>query len=255
MMTIINNIYYPYVFERNEFLGKSVATIDVSYSDRRIISIYDSSTAREHKFDEEHSVFFVNRFIQNSLQTIPTWNLLHGAALVVNGKTVLFLGKSESGKTTLTAYLMFVMRQTYISEDILIINYERNELTPFPRSLNLRYGTQELLRDVYSFEIPNVSHERLGSYDRLICKPGNVMNDVSQIDCIVLLQRGKPTTYCTFELIEKNKIDILLNSCFIPTNILDNFKSSILLAEKNTLYQARYGDLNSFYEKLSELIQ
>jgi len=192
--------------------------------------------------------------IQNSLGTVPSWNLLHGAALVVNGKTVLFLGKSETGKTTLTAYLALMMRQAYISEDILIINYEKNELTPFPRDLHLRHGTPQLLKDSYNFIVPNIRLEKLGEYERLTCRAENVMRNACRIDCFILLERNKPKDYCTFELIEKDKADIFLNSCYLPRNIVDNFKSSILLSEKNPIYLARYGDLSSFYENLNKLL-
>jgi len=253
-MSIINSTYYPYTSIRNDYADKSVVTIDVSYVDRMVVATYCGYGAVKWELDEELAVSAVNHFIQNNLRTMPSWNLLHGAALAINGKTVLFLGRSEAGKTTLAAYLAFVMEQSYISEDMLIINYEKNELTPFPRNLNLRHGTLQLLKDAYSFELSRVSSQKLGNYDRLICKPTRVVEDARHIDCIVLLQRGSPTDCCAFELINKNKIDILLNSCYIPTNIMDNLKCSILLAEKNTLYLARYGDLDSFYEKLCELL-
>jgi len=254
LISIINSIYYPYVSERNEYPDKPVVSIDVSYA-KGSISMYSGCDAEEWKLDEMYAVTAVSRFVQNNIQTIPQWNLLHGAALIVNGKTVLFLGRSETGKTTLTAYLTVMMKQLYISEDILIINYEKNELTPFPRDLNLRHGTIQLLRDTYSFEFPNIIPEKLGIYDRLIYKPENIVSEINRIDCIILLQRNDPTDCCTFELIDKSKIDIFLNSCYIPTNIVENFKSSIHLAEKNNLYLARYGDLGSFYEKLSELLK
>lgn len=76
----------------------------------------------------------VERIIERYFIFEDDWNVYHGAAFSIDGITFLFLGKSQSGKTTLSAFLAWQKNVTYLAEEYVIINIKTKEVIPTPHS-------------------------------------------------------------------------------------------------------------------------
>ncbi len=72
---------------------------------------------------------------------------LHGAAVEWEGKAVLFLASTNSGKTTLASYLAG-RGFGYITDDCSLLDRASNLVHPFPSPIHLREGGLEVLRRV-----------------------------------------------------------------------------------------------------------
>ena len=63
--------------------------------------------------------------------------LLHGGAVAKNGEGSLFLGESGSGKSSLTL-AMLERGYQYYTDDLVIIDPKKAELSPFPKPFSLK---------------------------------------------------------------------------------------------------------------------
>lgn len=70
---------------------------------------------------------------------------LHAATVEFNGKVYLLAGKTESGKSTLTAFLCS-NGCGYYSDDLAIINQKTLQVSPYPRPIHLRQGGLSVLQ-------------------------------------------------------------------------------------------------------------
>lgn len=67
---------------------------------------------------------------------------LHGAAVALNGKGLVFLGKSRAGKSTLSLHLIQRGYQ-FITDEVVLLDPITKCLKPFPRNLLVRRATFE----------------------------------------------------------------------------------------------------------------
>ncbi|MBS1955861.1 MAG: hypothetical protein JST89_16880 [Cyanobacteria bacterium SZAS-4] len=70
-----------------------------------------------------------------------------GCLITPNGKRVLIVGRSGAGKSTTTMALALAYDWKVIAEDILLIDFNKDELITFGAPFSLKPGTKELLRD------------------------------------------------------------------------------------------------------------
>ena len=79
-------------------------------------------------------------------QTLENWICLHAAAVAnQSGDAILLVGTSGSGKSTL-ALKLAQMGLTYLGDDSLILDLDRQEILPFPAAANLKPGAWEIYR-------------------------------------------------------------------------------------------------------------
>lgn len=68
------------------------------------------------------------------------------AVLSTKGQLVLISGPSHSGKTTLTLTMSLAHGWKIVSEDIVLIDLETNQIIPFARPLSLRQDTRDKIK-------------------------------------------------------------------------------------------------------------
>ncbi len=77
-----------------------------------------------------------------------------GCLITPNGKRVLIVGRSGAGKSTTTMALALAFGWKVVAEDILLIDYEKDELITFGAPFSLKPGTKELLQEAIG-KVPN----------------------------------------------------------------------------------------------------
>jgi hypothetical protein len=91
--------------------------------------------------------------ISQALGAITNHVAFHAAALTREGATILIVGKSGAGKTTLTLGLMGRGWRP-LSDDLVLVDPATLALKPFPRCFHLDNSTRELIANSVSLEWP-----------------------------------------------------------------------------------------------------
>ncbi|MCK5759458.1 MAG: hypothetical protein KAH14_10230 [Clostridiales bacterium] len=73
------------------------------------------------------------------------YTLLHAAAVALDKTAFILAGKTQSGKSTLTAYLCN-NGFTYLTDDITVIDNKTLEVLPYRKSIMLRQGSLDVLK-------------------------------------------------------------------------------------------------------------
>ena len=113
------------------------------------ICIYcdQSKLSREYQYKHQcvfdsNWIFKLVNFLDVVYSIILKSNVFHGNCIIVNKKTILILGDRNTGKTTLTKYLLEHNPDSYlVGEDSLYIN--SNKIFGFGGLLLMRHNTGE----------------------------------------------------------------------------------------------------------------
>ena len=122
--TTLLSVFEPYACESNQVTDS--VTIDLTCKDcieiqQVINTIYETS------------------------KPIPDYTLLHAAAVALDKTAFILAGKTQSGKSTLTAYLC-TNGFTYLTDDISVIENRTLEVLPYRKSIMLRQGSLDVLK-------------------------------------------------------------------------------------------------------------
>lgn len=107
--------------------------------------------------------------------------VLHGSAVLINGKAIIFCGNKGQGKSTLAAYLAS-QGCSIISDDVCALNYDKKSISirpAFPRiklyedALNYLGNTSEKYVKVHP-DVPKYICEMDGSFVNRSCKVGSI---------------------------------------------------------------------------------
>lgn len=249
---ILSEILQPYIYEEkidNSCIDKQYGNLDT-----HDIVIGVEGAYKKYKLEENTAIGQTCRILQGIQRSINPWNLYHGAAMHIKGKTIVFLGDSGTGKTTLIAYLLNTSKESmYLSEDVLIINSENNMLIPYPRPLLLRREGKNLLQEKYCISFDYASCIAYGEYFRYVIKSSSIFEKKYTVDGYIKLKRNESEHFYVDKIIE-NRGDTILSSCYLPNNIRNNVISSIKLANRSRLYEISYSDLDLFAKKLYNII-
>lgn len=90
-----------------------------------------------HSAAIEISSEIINKFVHNSEKLL----FLHAGAVQKNGKVVIIVGQSKSGKTSLVSNLINQYGFTFLSDEIVPIDLETGFVLSFRRSLSIRNET------------------------------------------------------------------------------------------------------------------
>ncbi len=119
---------------------EAVYRIDVRGGDYRILPA-DKQGEPLYETDDRSDLYWwlENALCIGALGRIKDLLLIHGAAVERDGKALIFLGKSYSGKSTLTMHLL---RSGYrlLSDEVILLDPKTLKLRPFPRNLLVRQG-------------------------------------------------------------------------------------------------------------------
>ncbi len=74
------------------------------------------------------------------------YTLLHAAAVAIKDKAFILAGKTQAGKSTLTAYLCSIGFE-YITDDITIVDNKNCKIIPYRKRIMLRDGSRQLFKN------------------------------------------------------------------------------------------------------------
>ncbi len=122
----------------------------------------------------------------------PNVLALHGAAIAHNDRSILFLAATNSGKTTLTSYLVSKGFR-YITDDCILLNKATFSVSPYTTPLHLRHGSLDVLRkyDVLPEKLQFLDEP---SFTRYIYTPTNCSIRSLPIERIFFLTRTESIT-------------------------------------------------------------
>lgn len=250
---VIKRIYQPYVVgdaKEKESVLKVYISIKESY-----MLIKNGNRSKRMDIKNESVISNICGFIQLAQKSVMPWNLYHGAAMCIKGKTVVFLGASGTGKTTLIAYLSKMIEESYyIAEDVLIINCKENCIYPYPRPLHLRKGGKELLEETYNIDLGVEVEEYFGEYQRYILDLRAAASREYSVDYYINLIRDENAAESIWSRVETKKYETLLYSSYLSGNIMNNLICSDQLADRAVVYEVRYSNLELLKKALINML-
>ncbi len=147
------------------------------------------------KSDDQAGEGIELQIIENNLYSLTkikeNFLALHSAVVEKSGKAYLFLGATQAGKSTLTAYLCN-NGLNYYSDDIAIIDQNTLRVYPYPRAIQLRDGGAEVLKNngINLDDCPVFSY---GDIKRIVLTPKLPASSVSsaEIGGIFFIKRSE----------------------------------------------------------------
>lgn len=249
----LRKCYEPYVFAHMERM-REVYEIIVDFASG-FMRISKGSKSRTTGVDVRDSVSQVCGILQCCQRSVFPWNLYHGAAINVNGKTLVLLGSSGAGKTTAIAYLLELWKESvYLSEDVLIIDSAKNRLFPFPRPIHMREDGLSIIRENCHLPLSDAVPCQYGNYCRYLIERKQPDMMPYPICCYIKLQRDGRAEQCRLKRTDGNITGELISSCYSAGNIRNNFLCSAQLSGKIDLFEIRYSELGKLADKLKQLI-
>lgn len=170
---------------------------------------------------------------------------LHGAAVEHNGTAHLFIGKTQSGKTTLTSYLVS-NNFGYITEDCILIDMYSLNVIPYHTPIHLREGGLNILKQL-KVPVEKMDLLRISDSDiRYVFSPDYETERMVPISNVYFINRNA-SSYSLSIMNESDKIISLLTSLFSPRPIDKNILRAI-----SRLTSFRFSQLS--YKDVSEVI-
>ncbi len=138
-------------------------------------------------------IHVIHNIIFHNTVYLETVFPLHGGGVVLNGESYLFLAASQTGKSTLIAYLT-KSGFRYINDDIILIDMHSMSVLPYITPMHLRPESLSILNN-YScfFAGKNVTFE---GYNRIIYTPDTFADTKVKIKSIFFLERTESKNSC-----------------------------------------------------------
>ena len=170
---------------------------------------------------------------------------LHGCAVEVDGKAQLFLARTGTGKTTLTAYLSH-KGYPYINDDCILIEMDSLSVVPNQAPIHIRPDSIRVLKRygcaVNGTEI-NIEH-----IHRVIYTPKISVKKPLSIGSVCYLVRNESENFCT-SVQPVDAVQLIMSSLASPTaNDIRRLQCAIQLAHQCKL--VTYADMNYVVELL-----
>lgn len=219
----------------------AISVWEISFFSREKIVLYESKSCAVT--DDNEAIVEILRVIRENLVFDEWWCSFHGLAVQLKEKSVLFLGESQAGKTTLAAFLSTQRDVLIISDDIVIINCLTKEVETLRYPLRVREASYDLLTKEYNCQLKEgVS---LWNGKRIIAVPysNETRTVLKHAFCI---QRG-----CDEIHIEEVGVDKYIMNAFCHTNIRDNIRCSVALHNILPVKMLMYSDMRDLYEYMS----
>lgn len=129
----------------------------------------------------------VAKHLQRSRKLNPGYFAMHAAALYREGQTYVFLGKTNTGKTTFVMSLIANGYQ-YITDDCVVVDLDTRKIVPYYQPLKLRKGGIDVLIE-NDIHIPELRHVFDSIIDRYIYYPLNSIKEMLDVTDIFQLER------------------------------------------------------------------
>lgn len=214
---------------------KHMEHYDVLYADNRYKTI-----------DPIKTLF---KLYMNEIYNIKNYYLFHGAAIELNKKTILLLGHTHMGKSTLTAYIL-KMGGAYLTDDCVMISNKSIMVCPFTLPIHLRKGGVELLSTY--FDDFNKYIRKLKFTDRYIYNDQSNCNTSRKIHAVVFITLDSIKN----SMVPLNNVESFLQltlSACIPYDLTNHYLDFISKLSMLPSYKVKYGKLENLYELLLDL--
>lgn len=171
---------------------------------------------------------------------------LHGAAVAKEGAANVFLAPTQTGKSTLTTFLIN-RKFKYITDDCVLIDKKSWMVFPCPIPICLREGGCLILKNNgVSVDVKKLQYR----YDdfitnRFVFLPNcdAVSNEPLELGKVFFIERST-TTNSTVELSHFDKVQLMIQSPMIPYKITKEYIGFIMSFCKKPMQKIIYRDLS-----------
>lgn len=198
----------------------------------------------------EKMISYIESFLIKRTIVEKNYLMLHGGAIESDDKAYLLLADSCGGKSTATSFLC-MNGFRYITDDRIIINTQTSKVIPFPKTIMLRTGTVDLLKNQYGIEIQSMRYKYRG-LERDFFRPMNVSLGSPSIAHIYILRCSKDANIeLHIEEVDRNsRVKYLLMSSHTTSNLANVRDFSRLASENMSIIH--YSNLNDLKRVLQE---
>ena len=238
IITDIENIYESLIFKYGRY-----ATIYVNDKiPNNIIEAYKNENGYTVKYKNE--VYNVISAIQAIIELIGKGRkydgsvyAMHGAAVEKDGQAYLFLARTGTGKTTLTAYLT-LKGFGYMTDDCILVNKADLTVSPCSTPIQMRQGGVDVLKGC----LPNFSEELSQVSDRYALFPGRCIERTLSIKEIFFINRTDTNEIRELSSMEKNQL--LLKSSLTEHKLNADILRFVSKLSKVKCSELKYRDMD-----------
>jgi hypothetical protein len=172
----------------------------------------------------------------------------HGSSIAYNKRAIVFLAKTNTGKSTLVSYLTNKGLK-YITDDCVIINRTNLMVYPYTTPLHLRAGGVQILRQNH-IELPKMCLMEDCSIKRYVYMPRESVADSIQLGDLFFIIRTL-TDNRVDEMKMSEKIIKLMESASTKYKITSDYISFIAMLSKRPIRKIYYSDMQYVYEVIT----
>ena len=199
-------------------------------------------------FSEKKALGFVIRYVLEIIgRETPNCLFLHGGCIEYKGETYCFLGKTKSGKSTLTHYFCENIDCKYLTDDLICLN-EKNECIPFLKPIFLREN-KYIGRKTESIVIEYQDDVRYCLVPRCLVD----LSENYKIDNIVILERNLGENPKLYKLSGAEAFMSIWGNMHNSDNMAKKRRVSIELAKSANVYHLQYNEISIDFDDILKL--
>lgn len=184
-----NDTFYKRLHPVFEYLyvdnpdGKHMVSVDFSKSDD-LWEVYWNNTPLEVAiYEEKLATFLQEKMMTSTYQSKRYLISLHAGAVEKNGNVIIMPAVSESGKTTLTATLLYHGFNLF-SDEVTTLDYN-GCVHPLPFCMNIKEGSWKILSQMYPCLIDGEIYSRFDGQNIRFLPPVNMYIDQQKANHII----------------------------------------------------------------------
>lgn len=238
-------------------------TITVLYGKYCIPTI--STENVDIKIEKQYDYFLVTQG-QNSIKTTDPLQALesmifescdiqdgifaiHAGAVAYKERAFIFTASTNTGKTTLTAFLSLNGFE-YVTDDCVLIDMQNQDVYPYHKPIHLREGGFQVLKK-YNAEPSDYKYIDIQSLQRYIFTPFAVSKDVLKISELFFIERTNDVNSIT-KIAAFDAMRRLMESPIKPYKLTSDYLRFLQsISKKSKLLQ--YSDMNYVLNYLKEV--
>lgn len=184
-------------------------------------------------------------FILDDFENKCNYLLLHGASFVNEKKeSIIFLGKTMSGKSTL-AYNLSEKGYKFNTDDVVVIDCQNMTVIPFPKPI--------FLRKIEHVEMDNFKRDEMkkyrigtGKFKKFVCLPNNFSKEEHKIKEIYLYKYSQNKKI--EKISRKDGYIILLSNMLLGKQIPSYIKNILELSKQINIFELNNNNIEEVLE-------
>ena len=211
---------------------------------------YDGNS---YDLSEKKLLFYLSGFFHQILSPQKGFILLHGGALQYKDKAFLLLGKSMSGKTTLTAYLAY-NGFVYYSDDLILINSHSQSVFPCANYMHIREIGLDVLQNTYLLNLKTKASSVSDGYRRYLYYPGNIANNPHLLNKVFFINYNENVDLM-YEQIDQDVAEgRIVENSFSTKTLVSTIIAAHRLSRNLVSYTLTYNDLEKAKKTIINLL-